>query len=162
VPSIAMTPDPRQGGARAQQQDLTEQPGQRGLVALDEPRDRRVIRTLLRSDHAKRNVLHARALDDPRRGDPARVGIEQQRDHHRRLIGRTAAPVDAISGVPHIRFAPSGPIRSFAWVPRPDFRAASWSTSSALRRRGRVSRLSLRVAQAGRVLVSSLRRRAGR
>ena len=41
--------------------------------------------------------------------------------HHRRLVGRTAAPVDAISGVLHIRFAPSGPIRSFAGVPRPDF-----------------------------------------
>jgi hypothetical protein len=52
--------------ARAEQQDLAEQPGHRGLVALDEPRDRRVIRPLLRRDDAERDVLDTRTLDDPR------------------------------------------------------------------------------------------------
>jgi hypothetical protein len=32
-------------------------------VALDEPRDRRVIRMLLRGDNAEGDVLDARALD---------------------------------------------------------------------------------------------------
>ena len=50
-------------------------------MALDEPRDRRVIRPLLRGDDAEGDVLDARALDDPRGADPARVGVEQQRDH---------------------------------------------------------------------------------
>ena len=89
-------PDARQTLLRAQRQHLAEQAGDRVLVALDEPRDRRVIGPLLRRHHAERDVLLARPLDLPRRPRPARVGVEQQRDHHRRVIGRPAAAVRAI------------------------------------------------------------------
>jgi len=88
-----------QAGPSAEQQHLTEQPGQRGLVTLDEPRDRRVIRALLGRHDAKGDVLDAGALDDPRGTDAARVGVEQQRDHHRRLVGRAALAVDAIGRI---------------------------------------------------------------
>ena len=43
----------------AQRQDLAEQPGDRVLVALDEPRDRRVIGPLLRGQHPEGDVLLA-------------------------------------------------------------------------------------------------------
>ena len=85
--------------ARAQRQHLAEQAGDRVLVALEEPRQRRVIRALLGRQHPERDVLLAGALDHPRGPDPARVGVKQQRDHHRRVIGRPAAPIDAIGGV---------------------------------------------------------------
>jgi hypothetical protein len=84
---------------RAQREDLTEQTGDRVLVALDEPRDRCVIRPLLSGHDPERDVLLAALLDQARRPDPARVGIEQQRHHHRRVIGRSAAPVAAVSRV---------------------------------------------------------------
>ena len=85
--------DRRQALLRAQRQHLAEQAGDRVLVALDEPRDRRVIGPLLRRQHPERDVLLARPLDQPRRPHPARVRIEQQRHHHRRVIRRPAAPV---------------------------------------------------------------------
>jgi hypothetical protein len=87
---------------RAEQEHLAEQPAQRRLVALDEPRDRRVIGTLLRGDDAEGDVLDARALDDPRGTNPARVGIEQQRDHHRRLAGRPALAVHPMSRIERV------------------------------------------------------------
>src|SRR5829696_7869570 len=92
-------PNARQPLLRAQRQHLAEEAGDRVLMALEEPRDRRVIRSLLRRQHAERNVLLARPLDLPRRPRPARVRVQQQRHHHRRFIGRAAAPVDAISRV---------------------------------------------------------------
>jgi hypothetical protein len=46
-----------------QRQNRTEQAGQRVLVALTEPRDRRVVRDLVRGDDADRDVFLARALD---------------------------------------------------------------------------------------------------
>jgi hypothetical protein len=71
-------------------------------MALQEASDRRVIRPLLRRDHPKRDVLDAGSLDHPRRRDPARVRVEQQRHHHRRVIGRPAAPIDTMSGVERV------------------------------------------------------------
>jgi hypothetical protein len=58
-----------------------------------------VIRALLGREHAKRNIFFAGALDDARGPDPARVGVEQQRDHHRRVIGRPTAPIDAVGDI---------------------------------------------------------------
>ena len=52
-------PDARQPVLRAQRQHLAEQAGDRLLVTLDEPRDRRVIRPLLRRQHPERDVLLA-------------------------------------------------------------------------------------------------------
>ena len=66
---------------RAQRQHLGEQTGDSVLVALEEPRDRRVIRALLGCEHPKRDVFFARPLDHSRGPDPPRVRIEQQRDH---------------------------------------------------------------------------------
>ena len=63
----------------AEAQDLAEHARQRILVALTEPRDRRVIRDLMGGDDAKGNVFLAGPLDRPRRPSPARVGVEQQR-----------------------------------------------------------------------------------
>ena len=65
---------------RAQRQHLAEQAGDRVLVTLDEPRDRRVIGPLLRRQDAERDILFARPLDLPRRPRPARAGVKQQRD----------------------------------------------------------------------------------
>jgi hypothetical protein len=68
-------------------------------VTLDEPRDRRVIGTLLGGDDAESDVLDARPLDHARGTDPARVGVKQQPDHHRRLVGRAALAVNAVRRV---------------------------------------------------------------
>jgi hypothetical protein len=92
-------PDLRQPAARAQRQHLAEQARDRVLVALDEPREGRVVRALLRCKHPEGDVFLARALDHARGPDPARIGIKQQRDHHRRVRGRPTAPIHAIGRV---------------------------------------------------------------
>jgi hypothetical protein len=96
-------PNPRQPRPSAQPQHLTKQARQRRLVALDEPRDRRVIRALLRRHDPKGDVLDAGALDHTRRPDPTRVGVKQQRDHHRPLIGRPAAAITAIGRIERLQ-----------------------------------------------------------
>jgi hypothetical protein len=45
---------------------------------------------------ARRDVLHATPLDATRRPLPDRVAVEQQRDHHRRIVRRPTMPVNAI------------------------------------------------------------------
>jgi hypothetical protein len=92
-----------QPAARAQREHLAEQPGDRLLMALHEPRQRRVVRALLGRQHAERDVFLTRALDHARGPDPARVGVKQQRDHHRRVIRRPAAPVDAVGGIERLK-----------------------------------------------------------
>ena len=59
-------PDPNEAGLGAEREHLTEQPRQRGLVALAEARDRRVIRALVSADHPRGDVLDAAPLDPPR------------------------------------------------------------------------------------------------
>jgi hypothetical protein len=83
----------------AQLEHAAEQLGQRVLVALDKPRDRRVIRRAIRRDHPKRHIVLAGALDRTRRPRPPRVAIEHQRDHHRRVIGRAAVTVVPVGAV---------------------------------------------------------------
>jgi hypothetical protein len=68
-------------------------------MALNEPSDRRVIGLRVRGDHPVGDVLLAGPLDRPRRPRPTAIGVEQQRDHHRRLIGRPTAAVLAIGAV---------------------------------------------------------------
>jgi hypothetical protein len=92
-------PHSRQTSVRAQAQDLAEHAGQRALVALDEPRERRVIRAPMRGNHATGDVVDARPLDRPRRPCAPRPAIQQQREHHRRLIGRATVAVLAIGGI---------------------------------------------------------------
>jgi hypothetical protein len=48
-----------------QAENLSEQLTQRGLVPVNEPGDRRVIRLLKHRDHPARDILPARALDRP-------------------------------------------------------------------------------------------------
>jgi hypothetical protein len=50
--------------ARAEREHFAEQVGDRVLVALEEPRERRVIRALLGGQHPKGDVFLAGALDD--------------------------------------------------------------------------------------------------
>jgi hypothetical protein len=55
-----------------------------------------VIGSEVAGDDAIGDVLDAGALDPARRAVAARVGVEQQRDHHRRLVGRPTTPVIAV------------------------------------------------------------------
>jgi hypothetical protein len=68
-------------------------------VTLTKPRDRRVIRRLVDADHPARDVLDTRALDASRRALPTRVRVQQQRDHHARVMRRTPNTVPAIRRV---------------------------------------------------------------
>jgi hypothetical protein len=88
-----------QAAARAQRQHLAEQLGDRLLVAHPEARDRRAIGRPTGADHPKRHVVVAATLDRPRRAHPDRVGVDEQRHHHRRIVRRPAPPVVAITGL---------------------------------------------------------------
>ena len=96
-------PNSAQTGIRAQRQDLAKQARDRVLMALTKPCDRRVIRTLVRSDHPERNVLDALALNHPCRALPTTVGVEQQRDHHSRLVRRPANTIHVIRPVKRVQ-----------------------------------------------------------
>jgi hypothetical protein len=99
VPIDRQHGDVRETGPCAEPEDLPEQPCQRALVTLAEPGDRRVIGLAVRRDDPKRDVLRTAALDHPRRALPTRVGVDEQRDHHRRIMRRATMPVRAIVGV---------------------------------------------------------------
>jgi hypothetical protein len=92
-------PDRRQSRPGAQAEHAAKDVAQRSLVAAAELGDRRVIGHQVGRDHAIRDVLHARALDPARRPVPTRIRVQQQRDHHRRLIRRTTVTILAIVGV---------------------------------------------------------------
>ena len=83
-------------GPRAQPENTAEEVRDRVLVTLAKPRDRRVIGHLVRRDHPKRDVLHTRPLDPPRRALPTRIRVHQQRDHHRRIMRRATVTIRAI------------------------------------------------------------------
>jgi hypothetical protein len=86
-------PDTNQTRLGAQRQHLAEQLGQRRFVALAKPRDRRVIRRLVSTDHPRGNVLNAAPLNPPRRPLTDRIAVKQQRHHHRRIMRRPTLPV---------------------------------------------------------------------
>src|SRR5580704_11660214 len=69
------------------------------LMTRAEPRDRGVIRRSVSANHPARNILPTTPLDRP--GGPLTHGIaiEQQRDHHRRIVRRTTVPVSPISTI---------------------------------------------------------------
>jgi hypothetical protein len=92
-------PDLHHPSLRAQLQHLRKQIGERRLVALAKARDRRVIRALIRRDHAVGDVLHALALDHPRGALSLAVGVEQQREHHPRLVRRAAVTISAVGAI---------------------------------------------------------------
>jgi hypothetical protein len=70
-------------------------PRQRALVTLAKPRDRRVIGARFAQIRASRRP-HTAPLDSSRRALADPIGGEQQRDHHRRIVRRPTAPIDAI------------------------------------------------------------------
>jgi hypothetical protein len=92
-------PDLHETLLHAEREHLTEQACQCCLVALAKPRDRRVIRHLVCRDHTVGDVLHALVLDHPRGALPLAVGVEQQRDHHRWVMGRAPMTIGAIGRV---------------------------------------------------------------
>jgi hypothetical protein len=92
----ADTDQPRLGAHR---QHLAEQLAQRALVALTKARDGRVIGRLIGADHPRGDVLDTAALDPPRRPLPDRVAIQQQRDHHRRIVRRPAVTVGPVAAI---------------------------------------------------------------
>jgi hypothetical protein len=68
-------------------------------VAHPEARDRRVIGRLIGGHDPKGNVLAAAPLDRPRGPHPDGIGVDQQRDHHRRIMRRPAMAVLATGAV---------------------------------------------------------------
>ena len=70
-------PDIDHPGAGAELQHPAEQAGDRRLVTRAKPRDRRMIRRLIRRDHPKRDIVAAAPLDPPRRAHPDRVGVDE-------------------------------------------------------------------------------------
>ena len=96
-------PDPRQTGVRAQRQDLAEEASDRVLVTLTKARDRRVIGALVRHDHAIGDILDALALDHPRRTLPTAIGVEQQRDHHLRIVRRAAHTIRVVGPIERVQ-----------------------------------------------------------
>jgi hypothetical protein len=64
-----------QTGPGAQAEHHAKPPGQRPLVALDEPRDRRVIGLGVHGDDPEGDVVFGGTLDRPGRPRPAAIGV---------------------------------------------------------------------------------------
>jgi len=86
-----------QTGPAAQPEHLLEQPGQHLQVALAEIADRAEIRPVQGGHCLKVEPLLAAPRDLARGVDAAAIGVEQQRHHHPRMIGRRSALL-AIAG----------------------------------------------------------------
>lgn len=80
-------------------QHLIEQLGELALVITDESGDRGVVGALVGCDEPKGDVLGAAPLDQARGTRPGRVGVDQQRHHHLRVVGRPAPPVGSAACV---------------------------------------------------------------
>src|SRR5215218_10085388 len=72
-------------------------------MPLTEARDRGVIGPPVGRDHPERDVLDARPLDHPRGPLTARVRVDQQRHHHRRIMRRATVPVRAVVGIERVQ-----------------------------------------------------------
>jgi hypothetical protein len=68
-------------------------------VALAKARDRRVIRGLVGRDHPKGDVLDAGPLDLAGGAQSARVRVEENGDHQRRVVRRPAMAIGAVGRV---------------------------------------------------------------
>ncbi len=75
---------------RGQAEHLEEERPERVEVAAAKAADRAAVGRLVRCQPSKGDVALAAALDLARGGDPGRVAVEQQLQHHSRLIGRGA------------------------------------------------------------------------
>jgi hypothetical protein len=92
-------PDPDHPGLLAHREHLHEQFGERLSVALAKPADRGVVWGPVGRDHPERDVLQAAPLDLTRRALPDRVRVEHQRDHHARIVRRTATPIRPVLAI---------------------------------------------------------------
>ena len=81
----------------AQAQRLDQHLCEGVLVAATEPCDRHVIRSQIRGQHPKRDVLHAAPLQRPRRPHPQAIPVEEKADHHRWVIGRSAVTISSVA-----------------------------------------------------------------
>lgn len=91
--------DVDEAGLRAQRQDLAEQLGDRVLLADAKPRDRGVIGRVVGGDDPEGDVVATTPLDRPRRTHPDGIGVDEQRDHHLRIVRRPTPPVLPIGRV---------------------------------------------------------------
>ena len=89
-------PDAHQTRLGAQPQHAPEQTRQCRLMPAAKPRDRRVIRLLIRRDHPISNVLNAPELDPARGLLPLRIRIQQQPHHQPRIERRPPKTVRPI------------------------------------------------------------------
>jgi hypothetical protein len=58
-----------------------------------------MIGNQVRADHPVGDILTAFPLDPPRGAIPLRIRVQQQRDHHRRVIRRPAMTIAAVVAV---------------------------------------------------------------
>jgi hypothetical protein len=65
-------------------------------MASEKPGDRRVIWHHVHGDHPIGDIVSTVPLDPPSRPLVRRIGVEHQRNHHRRLIRRATMPIGAI------------------------------------------------------------------
>jgi hypothetical protein len=108
-------PDPDHPRLLAHRQHLHEQVRKRLGVPLAKPRDRGVVRGAVGRNHPERHLLLAAPLDLARRTLPDRVRVQQQRDHHSRIVRRTAAAVLSVRAVERVEIEPLDDIEQ---VPR--------------------------------------------
>jgi hypothetical protein len=92
-------PDPHQPRSRAQLEHAAEQLRDRPLVSGAEAGNRRVVGNLVGRDHPKGDIVAAAPLDPARRAHPDRVRVDEQRDHHLRVVGGGTPAVAAISRI---------------------------------------------------------------
>ena len=91
--------DPQQTRLGAQPEHPGEQSRQRLLVLLPKAADRGVVGLLVRGQHAEGDVLAAAPFDPAARALALAVGIEHERDHHRRLVRLPPPAVLAVARV---------------------------------------------------------------
>ena len=95
LPSSAMCPSVPRPGCLTPLEHLHRQARQGRQLALPKGRDAVVIGGRLAGQHPVRNILVGGALDPPRARLPATPRIQQQPDHHHRMIRRLGAPISA-------------------------------------------------------------------
>ena len=86
---------------RAQGEHLREEPGEGPFMRCAEPSDRRMVRSLVDSDHPEGDVFDAATLDTPAGALADRVRVDEQRHHHRRVIGSATAAIGPIASEEH-------------------------------------------------------------
>jgi hypothetical protein len=92
-------PNGHKPGVGAETEHLAEQIRESRFMPDAEARDRGMVRNRVGRDHAERDVLPAALLDRARGTLADRVGVDQKRNHHRRVVRRGAPTVLAVRRV---------------------------------------------------------------